>query len=366
MFIYFLVFIASVFFYRLGVMKENKINYFFIFIAIFIPSFLAACREPEIGRDVNLYVLPIWESAVNSYGLGQFILYNANNEILYLLLNYIVSRFTDEFGIFLFVHQAILMSLIVATAIKVRHEIKSDFVLIFYFLFLYNTTFSLMRQSVSVLLVLYFSLFVFYSKTKTSLLKNYAGTLFSILAHNSAVFALVLYPLKKIIDFCSNKKIILFLIVSISFLIISTLYHVLLSYLLGKGLLSIKYENYLDQTEFSSHKIDLLCFAAMIMIMFFLTSKRNRINDKFNYVLFLLIISFYFTMLGNIVEVANRVAYYFVIPLLYLFPMISKDKAEISKVKFIIILLVFVRFVYLAMSTGLADTIPYKSKILGI
>lgn len=365
MLIYFLVFITSVFFYRLGV-KKDKINYFFILISICIPSFLAACRDPEIGRDINLYVLPIWESAVSSYDLSQFIFLNINNEILYLLLNYFISRFTSEFSVYLFIHQAILMSLIVMTSLKVRHSIKSDFVLIFYFFYLYNTTFSMMRQSLSVLLVLYFSLNVFYLNPKFSLLKNYLGTFVALLAHNSAVFAFLLYPLKKIINFYSNKKIALFIIVTVVFFIIYLLYNVLLSYLIGTGILSMKYENYLDQTEFSSHKIDLLCFVIITIAIFFFTTKNNRIIDKFNYTLFLLIISFYLTALGNIVEVANRVAYYFVMPLLYLLPMISKHKSEIFKIKIVIIFLLIVRFVYLALSTGLADTIPYRSNILGI
>ena len=186
------------------------------------------------------------------------------------------------------------------------------------------------------------------------------------MAHNSAVFAFLLYPLKKIINFYSNKKIALFIIVTVVFFIIYLLYNVLLSYLIGTGILSMKYENYLDQTEFSSHKIDLLCFVIITIAIFFFTTKNNRIIDKFNYTLFLLIISFYLTALGNIVEVANRVAYYFVMPLLYLLPMISKHKSEIFKIKIVIIFLLIVRFVYLALSTGLADTIPYRSNILGI
>lgn len=362
MLVYFVVFILAIIFYKLGIYNKKKTNFVFICISIFIPSFLAACRTPDIGRDIQLYVLPIWNNAVWSNDFASFQSANSNNEILYICLNYVISRLTNEFGVYLFIHQAIICSLVTIVALRVKDKFDSSFVVCFYYLFFYNATYSLMRQSIAIFIILYVSLYVFTKEYK----KYYMGNIVAILSHSSAVFALLLYPFKLIVDYFKNSKLKLFILITSLVSIVYFTYYLLLSKFIAWGILSLKYENYLEQSGFKSHKIDLVFYLSIILIIYFFTKKKNRNVDYCNYCIFILLLCFYLTLVGDVVEVANRVAYYFAVPLFYLLPMSTRNHMESLKVRWAVIALLLVRYLYLGLSTGIADTIPYHSDILGL
>ena len=132
------------------------------------------------------------------------------------------------------------------------------------------------------------------------------------------------------------------------------------------GVASVKYSMYLDQDGFTTHKIDLLFLASIILMLFLFILKNNRDEVVFNQVIIFTVVALALTSLGGITEIANRIAYYFIAPLFFLLPMVSKSKADNNRIIVFTLSILLIRFVYLGITTGIADTIPYHSKILGI
>lgn len=169
-----------------------------------------------------------------------------------------------------------------------------------------------------------------------------------------------------IIDKSKIKTLYLYIIVTICVIIIFFSFQILLPQLISIGVLSIKYENYIGQEGFKSHKIDLFFLAALLFILRFLIMNKIKNIKIYNITTILIYIAFCLTLLGGIVETANRSAYYFVIPLWFLLPMVSNNKLKQKQIILFSTLFLVLRFVYSALTTNISDTIPYVSKILNI
>lgn len=363
MLLYLLLFFITIILYKTALSSKGKFRYFFLLLSAVVPSLLAAFRDSDIGRDVGLYVLPIWQNAVNSHS---FLAFYRNDsfgaELFYLSFNYIVSRVSDSFNFFLFCHEFLMMSLIIGAAYMYRNKYNSSYVLSFYLFYLFNETLSMMRQGIAVCFSVLACAYLFKSKWK----KAYISLFFTIISHNSAVLALLILPIHKMANKLNNKRLILMVGVTAATMFLYKFYQIAVQYLIEVGVASIKYEMYLDQDGYTTHKIDLLFLISILCIQYIGVNKYNRNIGIFNNVLTFTAIALALTFLGGVTEIANRIAYYFVAPLFVLLPLISNAKAEQKRIVYFALLMLLVRFVYLGVTTGIADTIPYSSKILGI
>lgn len=349
--------------YKTAVKSKGKSRYFFLLLSAVVPSLLAAFRDSDIGRDVGLYVLPIWQNAVNSHSFLEF--YRSDSfgaELFYLSFNYIVSRFSDSFNFFLFCHEFLMMSLIIWAAYMYRNKYNSCYVLSFYLFYLFNETLSMMRQGIAVCFSVLACAYLFENKWK----KTYFSLFFTIISHNSAVLALLIQPIHKMANKLNNKRLILMVGATIVTTFLYKFYQIAIQYLINIGIASVKYEMYLDQDGYTTHKIDLLFLISILCILYILVKKKNRNIEIFNNVLVFTVIALALTFLGGVTEIANRMAYYFVAPLFVLLPLVSNVKTEQKQIVYFALFILLIRFAYLCITTGIADTIPYSSKILGI
>lgn len=361
MLIYFIVFILTILLYKIAI-KNKKINVVLIVCVVSLPSILAAVRDSNIGRDVELYVLPIWTDSIRCNSWEQFWDYNTEIETLYLLLNYGVSLITRNFNVFLFLHQALLVSIIILVALRYRNEMASEYVLAFYLFYLYNDTFSLMRQAISICIsVLCFSLLL-----ENKIKSFYIAAFIAFLGHSSAILLFLQHVVKFFTDKSSKRIWLIYGTIIIVFLFVHKMFQVFLAYFISSSILSEKYTLYIDQEGFSTHKIDLVFLITTLLSMHFITKKRNRINSTFNTVSVFVFVAFCMTMLGGIVEVANRAAYYYVAPLFFVLPLVTKSIKEKKRLIGTVLSALVFRFIYLGINEGIADTIPYSSKILGL
>ena len=363
MIFYISIFILTWLLYNKTIKSKGAFRNCFLGLTVMIPSLIASFRDTVIGRDVELYVVPIWQNSVMSKSFVDLISNDVyGTEFIYLLLNYIVSRFSDSINVFLFFHQVVMMALIVATAYKLRDKTKSGFVIMFYLLYLYNESLSMMRQGLAICFSVFASVYLYENKLK----KAYSLIVLSILSHNSAVIMFLLHPLKMFSNHLRRKLFLLIsIIISFAF-IIYKFYQTILLYTMSIGVASVKYSMYLDQDGFTTHKIDLLFLASIILMLFLFILKNNRDEVVFNQVIIFTVVALALTSLGGITEIANRIAYYFIAPLFFLLPMVSKSKADNNRIIVFTLSILLIRFVYLGITTGIADTIPYHSKILGI
>lgn len=364
MFIYlFVFFIASFMVYFASKCNDRCKRSIIYAVSIIIPSILAGGRDVTVGIDVLNYVEPIWNSTLYYDSFSSFMKDNMITiEPLYLVFNYVVSRFTYDIHIFFFCHMLFILFIILLIINKLRNEIPSWAIMLYFLLYLYNDSLSMVRQSFAIVIGLLGFSFLLEKK----LLYFYISVVLAYLAHSSGLCLILLHPLIYFLNKYPNKKNILYLIISVGSFIVVSFYNIIIQKMIGIGIMSIKYTNYIGQEGFTTHKIDLIFIIGIIFICFWTVKKIHR-NIYFTYSIMLLILSFCITMMGGVVEVANRVAYYFILPAFITIHFVLKNnKVWQRKMILSMVFLFLCRYVYLAYTNSIVDTIPYRSKIFDI
>ncbi len=362
--IYLVTFVLSIFFYAFAIrVRQRGIRLFLLCSCIFIPAAVAGLRDLSVGKDLSCYGIRFWQLAVDSDSFFNYQLsIDDNIEFVYLALNYVVSRCTTDIHWFLFVHESVIMSLIVWTALRCREKFNSEFVLIFMLFYLYCISFSMLRQSIAVVLILLASTWIFDNQLKKSILPTYLGCL----SHNSAILSISLYPFKYIVERFINKKRRLFFLMALFGIVGLSFYSVIVQLLMSFGLYSDRYEIYIGQTGFKTHKIDIALILGLITSLSVFVKKKERNEPFFTYSLCLLIIAFILNLFGSFVEVAVRMAHYFMVVLAVVLPQSVNNRLGRLKLEYVSIILLIAQFFYLAISTGFDWVIPYKSSLLGL
>lgn len=360
MFIYIIVFIFSIIFYNLAVNEKAPIRFFFLFLAILIPSVLAGLRDDTVGADLGGYGVPVWDWAVSSKEYFEESDEMPLIEKGYLAINYFISRFTQDFNMYLFFHQLIVMTLITTFAYNLKNVYpKLTWVIVLcYFLYFYNEGLSMMRMTIALAL----SLWAFYLMERKRYVLFISLFVIIQLCHNSALFIwfvpLLFYSQKKL-----NNNKLLYILVAIMTAAIYVFFSDFLSNALVSGVLAEKYENYMDQEDQASHKIDLV-FILVLYLYLIYAKKKYNVTVYCDKIMALLFLSFCLTLMGGVVEVANRIVYYFICYLMFKLLSVSESIKYRRQVVKVFVLALFVRYVYLVFTTQIAGTIPYKSKIL--
>lgn len=361
--IYLLTFTLSVvFFYFAERLKQRGFRWLFYAIAAVIPSLLAGFRDETVGIDVLNYVSPYWNYAQHASGFSSFLL-DVNTEKGYALFNFVLAKFFVDIHYLFFFHQLLIMVFVLLIAHKYKDRFESSFILIFYFLFFYLNTYCAMRQAMCNILVLYASTFMF-EKNKMKWFVLWALTGFSF--HDSGIFAFILPILVYITGKYEKKMLLVYVGTIAGTVVLVEFYQIILGSLMGVGVLSAKYANYLNQTGFSTHKINLFVEIFMFLIVKWNIRKSVQ-NFYFTRVLTLfLLMSFCLEMMGGMAETASRVVTYFFLPVMFIMPLsiVNKRKQNLIMVAYSLVLLG--RFVYFCVMTNANKTLPYTSKILGI
>ena len=335
----------------------------FLLLCILLPSLLAGVRDDTLGYDWMGYGVPIWESALTTDSLASFLQYYENAEFGYKLLNYIVAMFSTDCHTFFFVHQLILVSLAVYISYQYKDNGFSEIILLFYFLYIYNTSFNILRQAIA--LMFFFCAVCLWDKGKIH--KSVFLSVLANLSHNSALFSILYFPFLKLKLFLQKNRIkTTIVMVGVSFFVI-TAFSSMLKGLIEMNVFSEHYVPYIDQIgEVKSHKIEIVFLLSVIVSLFVFTTQENRNEPTFTQIYFLALISLLFQFFGNITDVAFRVAHYFVIPITILLPRISKNPCEVQRVCQAFLFLLLFRFIYSIYVNGAENTVPYTSKILGL
>lgn len=361
--IYLLTFAFSILFFRFAErLKQRGFSWFFYAIAAIIPSLLAGFRDETVGIDVLNYVSPYWNYAQHASSFSSFLL-DVNTEKGYALFNFVLAKFFVDIHYLLFFHQLLIMVFVLLIAHKYKDRFEPSFVLVFYFLFFYLNTYCAMRQAVCNILVLYASTFLF-EKNKMKWFVLWALVGFSF--HNSGIFAFVLPALVYITKKYETKMLLVYVGTIVGTVFLVEFFQTILGSLMGVGVLSTKYETYLNQTGFSTHKINLLVEVFMFLIVKTSIRKLDQ-NVYFSRILILfLLLSFCLEMMGGIVETASRVVTYFFLIIMFVMPLSIENKRKQNLMMVAYSLALLGRFVYFCVMTDANKTLPYTSKILGI
>ena len=357
MFFYFFIFVILLFQYNFYRNTNNKI----LFISCFIfPVLLAYCRDlQDFGKDINLYAIPTFLQASEFSDFIPFWIWNGN-EIGYCALNWIVSRFTDDVRIYLGIHQIVVFLFIMLTAENIKSRKDALFFLAFYLLCFFNLSIVMFRQILSISVIMFITA-RYLSGHKKSF---WIGFVFAQLFHNASIIAGIIPVLIWAVEKYHNhfKKICFLIIAFIVSLYVgfkTVFFQLALS-------VSDKYDNYFSQDDMKTHKVDLVVWIGLFLCTLLSGARTENEKNGRNIVRAFTILYIGILMLGSLFETANRLSYNIMAPIILIFPQLFTTAVQRKRAYTIIFVLLISAYVFNSITEGIALTVPYKSRLLGI
>ena len=359
--IYIIIFIISMYFAFLSdknfKIERKRRGILYGIMAIMIPTLLASFRIEGVGTDTMYYVKNNFICAVSSSTFNEF-----NNlytlEFLYNLMVFIVSRFTSNIHFLYFAIQLFICGFVYLACYDERKvtPIWSSYGL---FLFLYyNRSLNMVRQSIALAIILYAFKYV---KNK-KMLKYFMLVFIAYLFHKTAIIALVIYPLTRLIN---NKKSFIFkLTIFVCSIIFIFGYREIMLFLIENHIVPKKYLFYVIGSESTILLIELVK-KGLFLIIIFLFSKNLKQKYSFNSVyIYYMILDFLLYLVGFYANYAQRVSYYFGyfdIFLLSQIPLCIKDNLNKKLITIILVIFFIIYFILYYIILGYDSTYPYIS-----
>lgn len=370
MVIYLIIFILSLICINIGekfeFCKKYVIGRMFYTIGLLIPAILAGMRDYSIGTDVNVYGIPMFNTALGYSSLNDYILHNSEAtlaEPLYGIMNFIISRFTTNPFWILFIIALIINYFIFLGWYKYKNKIPLWFgMLLFYFTY-YNLSLNMMRQCIAMSIIFYSIHFIFEGKIK----RYYLWVIIAIGFHTSSIIALTFFPFYTFVNLnftIKYKKVInpmIIFLVIFCILLISPITR----YLVSIGLIRENYVNYLSGNVFGSEfNIKLVVLSIIELIVIILPPQYIKEKySKYNYMLIMSTIGFVLSQLTFISRYIVRIGYYFLFIRMYLYatiPYLFDRKKNKLLFMFMIIIYFIFYWMYIYCYSRLNATFPYK------
>lgn len=370
--IYILSFFSSCLLIKISYLVNKKIlKKVFIILAFLIPCILAGLRKETIGTDLQVYVKPMFQFAIDSKNFQEFLSKTWINkvtgtrwfitdvEIGFSLFLYLITKIFKSFQVLLFLFQLVIITLIYKGLKFFKNQYLYLSMLTYYFLY-YVVTFNIIRQYLAIAIIFYGLKFLIERKYRYYILLNILALFF----HKSAIIGLAILLLYSISD---NNRIKLFflkikiknkikivILISILVLILFQL-EFITNILQSVGL--EKYKSYL-KGEYSFLPKQFLLRIPFVCLIF-TEYKKNKENRIYLFALLLNIIDLFLSQLGSVTPNSWRIAQYFSIYNIIFYPMVcDSGKYKIFKKLFLISYLVFY-FSYTILILGNHEVYPY-------
>ncbi len=346
--------------------KKNKdiMNYIMLFTIVMILSILGGLRDYSIGTDIKVYGRNWFIYACRFNDFQNYIQLRPDGELGYLLLNYIISRFTDNFNIFLFIHQLICNLFVVVALYKYRKKAPFYMSILVYLMLFYCRTYNYLRQSIA-LSILFFG---FQYIEKKNIMKYLLTVFIAAQFHSTAYIGIVLYIIYYLsISNIKQKKTICISIVIATVIIATNIVNVM-GFLHKFNLISDRiFYNYTTRYLNENFQISLIetFFKCLFIFLYFINIKNINKKHTMNYALgVFLIMDLILFQIRGVIMYADRLSLYFGYTSLLLIPQIvtSFNKTEnrrIMKLILIILLLGFWFFKFVFENSG--EVYPYMT-----
>lgn len=300
--------------------QNKKFFYFFSVLGIIIPCLLAAVRDLSMGTDTDTYVKRIFEQAIVDNNLFTFVQHpnSAVKDFLYLFTSFICARFTKNISVLLFVNELLVILPLYIALVKSNKKSGSIvFGMFIFFMFFYNQSFNLTRQSIAIS----FSILAIHYLNEKKDLKFIFLSIIACLYHSTALILLLIYVLYKIEDKFKKYPIKISYfnrILSILMVGIIIFFPSFVSILIKIGIAPGKLTHFLN-----SYSLGLninwtnTLFYLFIALIINVNKLKNKISNfkfyKFGSILCLLILQF-----GARIKFAERIGYYLFYPIIFL------------------------------------------------
>ena len=359
--IYIITFIISIVFFMLAEKvkyKNKKVFIFLTFIGILFPCLLSALRDTAIGTDVKVYVEKWFQQARYSDGFFDFCSEVNCTEYLYLVLTYICAKISKEIYVLFFMIQFLNIIPLVITFNKLENKINVPFAMLLYYLFFYNMSLNLARQSIAISILILGTAYLLCDNKKNFLIL----LIIAIGFHSSAILGVFVY----IIYITSNKKnyFIYNLLYIIAIVLILLNFSNFVNFMVNVGIISAKFSNYTTKYLREQISFDFFHNAFFIVILLVILLGINKKQNKFLYSLYIVGLGIFES--GMISSFTQRASYYFIFPAIFLLLpqlcLIKNKKLTKDKLLHIIIILsIFNTYWYYWIAhIKYHDTYPYK------
>lgn len=326
-------FISTVLFWLSQKLKSNLLAV----LGLLVPCLFAALRSPEVGIDVNLYVMPNFDESRGLIANGFLYFYKNmpfSTEIGFAFLLYIGNLFDSLPLSFFFIHALIVIPIYLALRLY-KDRVSLPLGMIVFYLLLYNFSLSCMRGSIAMSLLLYaFVLFVHLKYFRACLV-----LLFASLFHNSTfLVAFIIFFVTCILKNRRREMLIVafFLCAIFVFLFFSKIMNVVAQIvMIANPRYAYYLYTYVGTGSFADVPItDFLCKLLLIVFAFIFINNKKKIRfSYFNlygaFFLFALVGRF-FVLFNAVFYEAMRIAFYFDMFLILLVAFVPKCYKEDS------------------------------------
>ena len=180
-------------------------------LVILLPALLAGFRSYEVGTDVNFYVKRGFDLALNFGSVSDWLNLSdipgyivTSQEKGYLLLMYIVSRFSTIAHVFLFVVSAIENVMVYLALYKLKSRCSIFMGEIIFLFTQYNSFYNMVRQGIAMSICL-FAVAILLSNEKQKYIKFVLWILVAFEFHKTAIIALVFLGIYMLLKNTNNN-----------------------------------------------------------------------------------------------------------------------------------------------------------------
>lgn len=367
MFIYLFIFVVSPILFDVAYTRYRKGQEYkiYIFLSILLLCLISGLRSVEVGTDVAVYQLSFFNLAKSYDSMIDYCMDANSIEYMYLIINYLVTCFSDSINVFFFWIEIVALSPIYYVAWKCKNIFTPSIVLLVYVTMFYIETYNVLRQTIAISYVL-LTMYYYYTGQKNKAIIAY---IISCLFHTTALIFL-LYPLARIVVsyFKGGKKTIVLLFIFGGILFSSTYYIEIIS-IVSEWLpfLPARYiKLYVESIEFESHfpvvitVINICCFFMISYCKYMMKSNRQVVDLLF----FMCVLNLSLTGVASINMAFARLPWYFqtcdIFIMALFYNLIKKDIASKSVYISTIFSVMLFYFIYLYVIGLNGNVYPYK------
>ena len=348
--------------------KNMKLAKFMAFISMIEISIIAGFRNNNVGRDIDVYVYPLFRSCLtnNLYTLIK----DPNIEPLFLIILFVNTKLLGDYHLTLFVIEFVTVFSIYFYGFKNYKNVNFT-ILISVFLFVFfNNTLVMMRQFVSVSLI-FISTHFFKEK---KYIKTILLFLLALAFHDTAIISLIIYVfifLEYSFSNSSNKLLIvkIFTLIVAIFVVLFgdklVYYFTFYVPILPERFFRYFSSSYIEEGLHFS--IINFTFKILVLIMAIIINNKKKSHQS-NLAVSFILIDILIYLLSLRIEPILRLGYYFtIISYSFVIPSFGKIIVENRKYKplfyYTLTIVLFLYWWYIFIhSNGI--TYPYSSDML--
>lgn len=365
--------------------KQRNVNYFFALLAIIPPAMIAGFRDYSIGTDTLAYVIPRFNQIATLRSF-EMLINTISKDIGYYYVDYIISRFTKDPHIYLFIVHFSMYTIVFIALHSISKKILW-FGWVIYMLCFFNQSLNIARQSLALAL----SILAFSMLLKGNYKKSLIVTILLLTFHNSAfiflIIFLIVYMTDKYYTLLDKTWVKCMAVGSVIGCLI--MFSLFMNVLIDYNIVNEVYEDRYGEGDAygTNMPISLVAFYSFNLVLFYWIKRTvknrkyktplyKRLNSRnsllhfndakiltiFEYIIIICWMTFF---AGLISKYLVRIGFYFSYMICLMIPILLYYYNR-NRLKRIAAMFFYIFYWIMITTSGLGGILPYTSKLLGI